>query len=258
LSGKDIDFALQTIFTGPTWGDFLTGNPKENDVDAAVIKSLEWITSLSPAFGPEYVLASKYADWIKQGVNPDMRASYITLAHQHLDKGDTEYQKALEKNQAFREQNLTSVPPYSDNRLGVGIEHKALALDALFLAKATEKNAKDVESTYEEAIALLEQDSTLNSALVSGLYTRFHLAVFLARVDAKKYSQIIIDTLAPINKTNSNLRQSNFYQSFLRNYGKDTRYRNTDAWKDIVLVAHIDPLFKNLLIELGWNTNDFK
>ncbi len=257
ISGKNVDFALKNIFTGPIWGDFI----KAKTVDAkalelGAINGFEWITTLGPSFAPEYTLASKYAVLAGETTDSLERSQSQTLAKQHLVKGDAAYQAALDANKIFLVDNPTQVPPYTDFRLGVGLEHKAITLSMLYEQKVPGITLANVESAFTDTLALLEKDPAIAGNITSGIYTRYHLAAFYAHISAKQYSAKILTTLAPMY--NTALQNSSFFQSFLKNYGTDGIYYKTQDWNDLVLLSKSDPKFKSLLLSLGWKASDLE
>jgi hypothetical protein len=250
LGGKDIAFARSVIFTGPVWGAFLDQSISgQKGVDIAVINAFNWVTSLAPSYGAEYELASKYADQVQLGGTADTIRLNTVNATTHIQKGDIDYK-----------QTINSGVPAGDNgfnsRLGVALEHKAIALDELYQAKAINDNADTVISTYQDSITLVEKDPTLKIAVSSGLFARYHLAAFMMHVDSKKYASAIADTLAPLY--GDSMRSTNFYTGFLKQYGSDPQYTKTPMWNDMVALSKIQPQFKELLLQEGWSPTDLK
>jgi hypothetical protein len=258
LSSKDIGFALNNIFTGPTWGDFLQGSTSTDPavIDLGVIRALEWTASLAPSFPTEYTLATEYGERIVQGYEPSKKAQYITLAQEHIKKGDAIYQLSVQYNQQTTPPGSPVLPPFSDYRLGVGIEHKAWALGDLYQAAAPDVTIAQVKKTYADSLAILEKDPTARGSIVSADYARFHLAAFLLHAEGQSGAQDIRDALAPIYNVSTRI-DSDFYQGFLRQYGADPRYKGTLMWNDMVKLAKVDPRFKSLLEQLGWSDSVF-
>jgi tetratricopeptide (TPR) repeat protein len=257
ISSKDTDFALKNIFTGIVWGDFIKeSNPDAKALELGVINAFEWVSVLGPSFSTEYVLASKYAALANETTDSATKTKYQNLAIDHVKKGDDAYQYALKINQDSLQKNPNLVPPFVDYRLGVGLEHKALTLSLLYEQKVSSIELANVESAFKDALTILEKDPNLKGNIVSGIFTRYHLAAFYAHIGSAQYASKILSTLAPMY--NPSVQDSNFFQSFLKNYGTDKIYYKTQDWKDIVALSKIDPKFKSLLLSLGWKSSDLQ
>ncbi|MDB5187844.1 MAG: hypothetical protein JWO50_364 [Candidatus Kaiserbacteria bacterium] len=250
LGGKDIAFARTVLFTGPTWGTFL--DPKidgQKGIDTAVINGLIWVTSLAPSYGAEYELASKYADLVLQGGDADTVRLNSVNATTHIQKGDAAIKSVIANGAPAGDTSF-------GNRVGVAMEHKAITLDELYQAKAITDSADSVISAYNDSISMVEKDPTLKIPMTSGLYARYHLATFMMHVDSVKYANTIADTLNPLY--GDSLRTMNFYTGFLKLYGSDPQYKNSLMWKDMVALSKLEPKFKELLLQMGWNSADLK
>ncbi len=253
LSTKNVTFAKEHIFTGPTWGDFMKGSTFDsNGLEQGVIHSLEWVASITPSFPPEYALAYYYG----QRIGTDRNSKYIPLTKDHVQKGDVAFQTALDFNKKSLEQNPSRLPPFLNNRLGIGLEHKVLALVDLYNVGAAGSSFDAIHADFKEAIDLLEKDKEDMSALDSARYTRFHLAVFLVRENAKMHAAEVASVLAPV--VDNPQKSSSFYKGYLTSYGSDARLRGSAVWSDMVLLGKSNTKFKTLLLNLGWKEADLK
>ena len=254
LSSKDVSFAQKNIFTGPTWSDFMNGNTFDSvGLEKGVISALEWTSTLALSFSPEYTLAYYYGEQIGN----DKTSKYIHMVKDRIQRGDLAYAAALQVNADFSTKNPTGgLPPYTNNRLGIGLEHKALALVDLYKVGQADLTFEEIAKEYTDSIALLEKDPNDKMARVSALYNRFHLAVFYVDESPTKYKSQITTALAPLYK--DDLKSSNFYTGYLKSYGTNPALANSQIWKDMVKLGRADVQFKALLLSVGWNESAFK
>ncbi len=250
---RNIDFALAHIFTGPVWGGFIEGKSKdEAGLKLAMRDGYEWILSFDDSatlFMVAYQLARRYANPPEQD---------LVQSKKYLGVGDTVFQRALAVNAAARESNPNAPLPFADHVIGNALVAKAQTLAAFRLARFDGVTFGTVEEAHKQIFSFLGKDSTKESNNVSTLlFAYYNFADFLRKDDAVKNSQQILETLAPIYVLQQKYPQASFFAGFLKVYGTDLALKTADARKDILALTVVDPRFKTLLINLGWQANDF-
>lgn len=256
ISGKDVDFALSEIFTGPVWGGFIKGqSPDLRGLNLAFKNALLWIDSFefpNHSFIIQYRLANWYGEdmLIASGTAKEYD---LSQARHYIQRGDAAYDRALATNTEALKKSPNDLPPYVDSILGVGLTLKARTVGAMYLdlVKVGGVTFDHATSLFKEAIGLSERRSGTAS------YSRFHFAEFLELADPVANKQQILDALAPLY-TATNRDDATFYQDFLKRERADARYHDTLSYRHLVGLSKIDPRFKSLLISLGWKSSDLE
>jgi|GEM_PF-1838964 len=253
------EFNEQTIFTGAIWGSFVENKEKTIEgYDLAARDGFVWAQTLAGSSTPLLYTPYRLASWYgARAVLPEYseseRTEFKQLAQRYLEVGDNAYSQALAKNELILKNAPSALVPYPSTVVGLSLASKASAMKSLYVLKVDNISFDDVIRTYDEAIEIQEGDGNMNSRVANALYTRLSKAGFLVNESSQKYKQEILDTLTPVYKPE--LRRFPFFTSYLAVY----RGVSSDkpAKKNMLLLANIDPRFKNLLIELGWEKGQF-
>jgi tetratricopeptide (TPR) repeat protein len=257
--GKDVNFALQYVFTGPTWSDFIKGTtPDATGMNTAIKNAYLWIASFdnsTSAFNVYYTLASWYGEDLS-GQTGATQADEIVQTKKYIQLGDAMYPQVLALNATAKQSDPTGVPPFTVGVIGNALTLKARALAGLYRVGDASTTLNAVSTAFTQAITLLDSDPTGYS---TSLYSHFHFADFLVKVNPTANAQKVTDTLTFLYSDPSQYSVNVFFQGFLKLYGaQNSIYRGTLTWKDIVIMTHIDPRFKSLLINLGWSVSDLQ
>lgn len=258
-NSQNIDFALKNIFTGPTWSGFIVGdNQDATGLNLATKNAYLWILSFDTStsvFNVYYTLANWYADDIKSQTGA-AKAQDISKTKTYIQLGDAMYPKILAVNAAAKKQDPTGVLPFTVGVIGNALTLKARALAGLYFAGDASATFETVSSAFTQALSTLDSDPTGYS---TGLYSHFQLADFLVRADPVANKAAVVKALSFIYSDPAQYTVNVFFQGFLKSYGAaNSAYRKTQTWKDLVVMAGIDPQFKALLIKLGWAASDLK
>lgn len=264
ISAGDMNYAIQNLFTGPIWGDFIKGNTTDTvGVNAAVKNAYLWVESLAAAASIGDLPFRLYwlTNWYAQdalSTSTSTREEDIVQAKRYLMLGDSAYASVLEANAAAKAKDATSAAPFSDTFLAGSLSFKARALSGLYQGKVDGITFASPTDTFMQAIGLYERKSSDKVNLNYGLYARFNLALFLAKDDAVNNKQEILTILGPLYTQEQSLLNFSFYHNFLRSTGVDPTLRNSAGWNNIGMLAKIDPRLKTMLVGLGWNAADIK
>lgn len=238
LGKKDVDFAEKHIFTGDQWQTFLVGEGREA-VELAVRKTYEWSADIFSTFTAEYRIAWWYAKQINTDkTTGDAANNYVEIIREHIARGDIALASAIRIGKTPRSQ------------FGLAYILKGIALEGIF--ELNQAKEIDVRTAYNQAITILDADPNDFQARGQVLYARYHLAALLAR-SVKPDTNEIMSILEPIYK----ITNAPFYQ-FLREERDAAIFGTDPTRKDIINLANIDPKFKERLIMLGWQEQDFK
>lgn len=259
ISGKDSTFAVQNIFTGATWGDFLQGPPTATNLNLAIKNCLLWVLSIDTSlssFSVNYRLANWYAeDALGQTGNAQAHQDVVWAEH-YLQLGDGMYPDVLAANAAALQQTPDTVPPFTQSVVGNALILKARALGDLYLIEANNVTFDAVMQAFKQALALLDGNRPSSSSTV--LFSYFHFAEFLVKADPAANAEQISSALSHLYANPALYQTNSFFQGFLKQYGTNPIYRGNATWKDIVALAKVDSRFKAALMSVGWSSAEFQ
>ncbi len=240
MADKNISFALENVFTGSVWADFMKDTPTDRDgVVLGVRRAYEWVTSVGPNFIAEYRAALWYAQEVQsKHVKGQKLDEYLSIIELHVARGDELLEQAPKNPRVF------------NTKIGIGYDSRAHTMRGLYSAgRASEKEVVD---SYKKALDYFEKSPGESYAAASAPYVRFHLARFLVSIDPIKNKNEALALLAPVYERTS----SNFYK-YLSNERDAAVYGTDPVRAEIVMLAKFDPKFKTLLTSLGWKEGDF-
>ena len=235
-----LEMAKSEVFVGEKWKDFAKDGLQNRDqLKFAIRKAYEWSSELYSTPESEYSIASWYADKIKHREVEGDAVDYGDIIEKRIGRGDLAYM-VLNYNE--------KVPSFFS---GFNKILKGLALEGLFILKRVDQ--KQVEDNFNEAIAILEADPGNYLKIQTAGFARYHLARFFSSASPRGNAEKIESILAPLYTA-----EGVGVFEFLK-FAKDAKAFQEDPHRnDIIKMAKIDSRFRERLVAIGWNKNEFK
>ncbi|MDO8514304.1 MAG: hypothetical protein Q7S50_02050 [bacterium] len=216
----------EEIFKDEPYSDFVV----KGDSSLTYRHLFEYATSLYPLALSELYIANWYSSQLAK--DPVSHPEYKEIIRQKIKLADSNLDQIRgDSTQAY-------MLVYSLERRAIIVGRMTQLGDTSF--GDPEKDFADLLNLF--SVYHLQYDAT----------TRFQYAVYLARTFGTVRSTDIRDILAPLNEDYEAHGIS--FASFLRN----ERENRLGAKNNVILLASIDPKFKQLVISLGWTEADFK
>ena len=253
IGSKDVQFALEHIFIGPVWEDFLHAAEENNltegkKMSLAVLNALEYSSALEPTVEISMRTAAEYAFliWDDQ-FTPEQKDVYAEKALHLIEAGDGAIAKLKE----------TDKVSYGNTHFAEvmnAYNSKGMALDVLYF-KGYIDDLSVVEDAFQDALEIAIENS---SKVPLDIWARYNYADFLYRLDAEGRRDSITKILAPTEHmfiVQDGLVASFFKSRILKSSvpGKEKKLSQPDSIKGL---ANISSEFRDLLLRMGVSEGD--
>lgn len=250
-NNQGLDFFRQYILNDEPFKSFYTetnADPGDN-ASLAIRKMAEWEDSLSPSVMANYRIANWYAEKLFENeLRPFLtdfeKDEYNKILIQKLQKAD----------EFFAQWPLQIMESGDRGILSSIYLQKGVIYEKHYLVSGISSSKITAENSYKEA-AKLHQSVFLPKKLK--LEIPFYYAAFLAEIYGKSRLVEIRKLTEPIHDSAvSEIKKDEAFLAFLKN-GKvlpEIRF----AKRALLMLAKVDPDFKNLLKNLGWSDENLE
>ena len=228
-----IEFARTVIFTGDPWGGFLvppTNAPTLADIRAAEERALEWAAGIYPLVAGEYTIAKHASEDALAATSTAARQEAVARTEEHLQRGTI----------AMAQTHSTA------SQIAIAYIYQGQALENLD-AGGVAQAAQAIEDAFQHALATSFANPDSKPAQYFSRFARFRIASWQARRGAD--TAAVQQVLEPVVTTPPDQRTGQLFRLLVSLRSTDTPagYRG-----DAVRLAALDPMFKRLLVTLGW------